>query len=62
MLELINQMDTQESTVKVDLLHLNPTDPDGGCGLRESQWRTLLWAAQAQAGGTLSRSDQWKHP
>lgn len=32
MLELINQMDTQESTVKVDLLHLNPTDPDGGCG------------------------------
>lgn len=31
MLELMNQMDTQESTVKVDILHLDPTDPDGGC-------------------------------
>ena len=31
MLDYLNQMDTQESVVKVDLLHLNPTDPDGGC-------------------------------
>lgn len=31
MLELMNQMDTQENIVKVDLLHLDPTDPDGGC-------------------------------
>ena len=31
MLELMNQMDTHENTVKVDLLHLDPTDPDGGC-------------------------------
>ena len=28
MMDHLNQMDTQESTVKVDLLHL---DPDGGC-------------------------------
>jgi len=32
MLELINQIDTQESTVKVDLLHLNPTDADTAVG------------------------------
>ena len=32
MLELMNQMDTHENTVKVDLLHLDPTGPDGGCG------------------------------
>lgn len=31
MLELMNQMDIQENAVKVDLLHLNPTDPDVGC-------------------------------
>ena len=31
MLELMNQMDTQENIVKVDLLHLDPTHPDGGC-------------------------------
>ena len=31
MMDHSNQMDTQESTVKVDLLHLDPTDPDGGC-------------------------------
>ena len=31
MLELMNQMDTQENIVKVDLLHLDPTDQDGGC-------------------------------
>lgn len=31
MLELMNQMDTQENIVKVDLLHLDPADPDGGC-------------------------------
>lgn len=31
MMDHLNQMDTQESTVKVDLLHLDPTDPDGGC-------------------------------
>ena len=31
MLEQLDQMDLQESTVRVDLLHLDPTDPDGGC-------------------------------
>ena len=31
MLELMNQMDTRENTVKVDLLYLDPTAPDGGC-------------------------------
>ena len=31
MLEQPDQMDLQESTVRVDLLHLDPTDPDGGC-------------------------------
>ena len=31
MLDYLNQMDTLESVVKVDLLHLNPTDPDEGC-------------------------------
>ena len=31
MLEPMNQMDTQENVVKVDLLRLNPADPDGGC-------------------------------
>ena len=31
MLELMNQMDTQENADKVDLLHLDPTNPDGGC-------------------------------
>lgn len=31
MLELMNQMAPQESAAKVDLLRLNPTDPDGGC-------------------------------
>ena len=31
MLDHLNQMDTQENPVKVDLLHLNPADPDGGC-------------------------------
>ena len=31
MMDHLTQMDTQESTVKVDLLHLDPTDPDGGC-------------------------------
>ena len=31
MMDHLNQMDTQESTVKVDLLHLDPTGPDGGC-------------------------------
>ena len=28
---MLDQMDTEESTVRVDLLHLDPTDPDGGC-------------------------------
>ena len=32
MLELMNQMNTQENADKVDLLHLDPTNPDGGCG------------------------------
>lgn len=27
----IESLGTQESPVKVDLLHLDPTDPDGGC-------------------------------
>ena len=31
MMDHLNQMDTQEHVVKVDLLHLNPADPDGGC-------------------------------
>ena len=31
MLEQLDQMDIQESTVRVDLLHLDPIDPDGGC-------------------------------
>ena len=31
MLELMDQMDMEESTVQWDLLHLDPADPDGGC-------------------------------
>ena len=31
MLEQLDQMDIQESTVRVDLLHLDPADPDRGC-------------------------------
>ena len=31
MLEQLDQMDLQEGTVRVDLMHLDPTDPDGGC-------------------------------
>ena len=32
MLEQLDQMDIQEeNTVRVDLLHLDPSDPDGGC-------------------------------
>ena len=31
MLEPLNQMDMEESAVWVDLLHLDPADPDGGC-------------------------------
>ena len=31
MLEQLDQMDLRESTVRVDLLHLDPADPDGGC-------------------------------
>ena len=31
MLELLDQMDMEESTVQWDLLHLDPTDPDVGC-------------------------------
>ena len=31
MLEHLDQMDIQESTVRVDLLHLDPAGPDGGC-------------------------------
>ena len=32
MLEQLDQMDIQEeNTVPVDLLHLDPSDPDGGC-------------------------------
>ena len=27
----LESLGTQESPVKVDLLHLDPTDPDGGC-------------------------------
>lgn len=55
----LESLGTQESPVKVDLLHLDPTDPDGGCCcrmlLQEKQRRTLLWAAQPHAGanGTL---------
>ena len=31
MLEPLNQMDMEEGAVRVDLLHLDPADPDGGC-------------------------------
>ena len=31
MLEQLDWMDLQESTAQVDLLHLDPTNPDGGC-------------------------------
>ena len=31
MLDHLKQLETQENVVKVDLLHLNPADPDGGC-------------------------------
>ena len=31
MLEQLDQMDLQENTVRVDLLHLDPAGPDGGC-------------------------------
>lgn len=27
----LESLGTQENPVKVDLLHLDPTDPDGGC-------------------------------
>ena len=36
MLEQLDQMDLQESTVRVDLLHLDPADPDGGYRGRHS--------------------------
>ena len=48
MLELMNQMDTQENIVKVDLLNLDPTDP--GLLLRPSQRRTLLRTAPSRTG------------
>lgn len=31
MMDHLNQMDTQEHVVKVDLLHLDSVDPEGGC-------------------------------
>ena len=31
MMDHLNQMDTQEHVVKVDLLHLDSADPEGGC-------------------------------
>ena len=30
-LERMDGMDREERTVRVDLLHLDPSDPDGGC-------------------------------
>ena len=36
MLEQLDHMDIQESTVRVDLLHLDPIDPDGGCCRKHS--------------------------
>ena len=30
-LEQMDGMDREERTVRVDLLHLDPSDPDGGC-------------------------------
>ena len=36
MLEQLDQMDVEESTVRVDLLRLDPTNPDGGCRGRHS--------------------------
>ena len=32
----LESLGTQESPVKVDLLHLDPTDPDGGCCCRKN--------------------------
>ena len=46
MMDHLNQMDTQESTVKVDLLHLDPTDPDGAAA-------AAITAADIAAGGTV---------
>ena len=59
MLEHLDQMDLQESTVRVDLLHLDPTDPDGGCAAGGI-------AAGPAAGGTATgrssrKPDRWKH-
>ncbi len=31
MLEQLEQIDSENSVVKVDLLHLDPRTPDGGC-------------------------------
>ena len=31
MLEQLDQMDLQERAVRVDLPHLDPSDPEGGC-------------------------------
>ena len=44
MLELMNQMNTQENADKVDLLHLDPTN-GRGLLLWEAQRRTLLRTA-----------------
>ena len=32
----LESLGTQESPVKVDLLQLDPTDPDGGCCCRKN--------------------------
>ena len=47
MMDHLNQMDTQESTVKVDLLHLDPTDPDGAAA-------AAITAADIAADGTVT--------
>ena len=52
MLELMNQMDTQENIVKVDLLHLDPTDPDGPT--RTEAAAAAITAADIAADGTVT--------
>lgn len=44
----LESLGTQESPVKVDLLHLDPTDPDGGCCCRKT-------TANIAVGGTATR-------
>lgn len=47
MMDHLNQMDTQESTVKVDLLHLDPPTRTGVAA-------AAITAADIAAGGTVT--------